>query len=37
MLDRNDLMRQREAKRAQLAALGLASYPNDFQPTHSTA
>ena len=37
MLDRNDLMRQREAKRAQLAALGFSSFPNDFQPSHSTA
>ncbi len=37
MLDRNDLMRQREAKRAQLADLGYASFPNDFRPTHSTA
>ncbi len=36
-LDHNELMRLREAKRAQLAARGLGSYPNDFEPTHSTA
>ena len=36
-LDHNELMRLREAKRAQLATRGLGHYPNDFEPTHSTA
>ena len=37
MLERNDLMRQRESKSAALAADSGIAYPNDFKPTHTGA
>ncbi len=37
MLERNDLMRQREAKVERLAQAGGTAWPNDFRPTHTGA
>ena len=37
MLERNDLMRQRQAKADRLAAANGTAWPNDFQPSHTGA
>jgi lysyl-tRNA synthetase class 2 len=36
MEPKSDLMAQRRAKAAELAATGVPLYPNDFRPTHTT-